>query len=398
MLNIFGIKISKKIKISKHREQLNKIERLSNIFNNEISRLNNELQKMKGLLKTHIIRENVNLFPDGLADYEKCNDSFKTCILFKYETMNIANTGVKSVNLGDYVQTYAVENAIKKNFSDINFKFWDRDNLINYKGKSAFAIMQGYFTYANCYSYSYMPNKNIYPIFIGFHLGPEQQEEILNLLMYKPNFFDEKVIGCRDTETKMFFEKIGAKAYCSRCLSLCLDKRKEPLKNGKIFIDFIPKEYYKYFPTEILENAIFTNQRSIDTNLSPIEYVNSHEKYYTQTIDILNRYKNEASLVITSALHGSSPCIAMGIPTIVISIENPPISNRFDTLKGIVPIYTLEDLKCGRIDFNPVCPDIEELKLNMLKNLELTVKQENGYNIDPEELAKVRKYIEDFVA
>ena len=53
------------------------------------------------------------------------------------------------INLGDYIQTLAVKNALEKIFPNPNFDFCDRDNLRNYApkentDKSRICIMQGF--------------------------------------------------------------------------------------------------------------------------------------------------------------------------------------------------------------------------------------------------------------
>ena len=49
--------------------------------------------------------------------------------------------------------------------------------------------------------------------------------------------------------------------------------------------------------------------------------------------------------MITSALHCAAPCVAMGIPVLLISLNPAENANRFSALSGIVESKTLEDLK-----------------------------------------------------
>lgn len=58
---------------------------------------------------------------------------------------------------------------------------------------------------------------------------------------------------------------------------------------------------------------------------------------------VLERYRTQAKLVITSKIHVAMPCIALGIP--VIFIVDNPFNERFDVLSGIVPIYSYKDIR-----------------------------------------------------
>ncbi len=150
----------------------------------------------------------------------------------------------------------------------------------------------------------------------------------------------------------------------------------------------LAEEYLPYIPQDIQENAQKVNQRYVD-------YHSLSEDLYTRSLNLLDDYKKRAKLVITGALHCASPCIAMGIPVVLISKDEETI-NRFSALKGIVPIWTFEDLKNGRVNFNPQSVDIESLKKDMLENLRLSILQEFGESVDMKHLAEIRKTIAEF--
>ena len=50
-----------------------------------------------------------------------------------------------------------------------------------------------------------------------------------------------------------------------------------------------------------------------------LDGVYMHQRYYEATSELLERYRNEARLVITRALHCAAPCTAMGIPAVLIA-------------------------------------------------------------------------------
>lgn len=118
---------------------------------------------------------------------------------------------------------------------------------------------------------------------------------------------------------------------------------------------------------------------------------------YRKTEDLLQTYKNKAQLIVTSALHCATPCTAMGIPVVLIA-KNQENINRFSAIKGIIPIYTYDDLKNNRINFNPKSLNIEDLKQYMLQNLKLSTLKEMGEKIDENELMQIRHNIQYYKA
>ncbi|WP_297986042.1 hypothetical protein [uncultured Campylobacter sp.] len=87
----------------------------------------------------------------------------------------------------------------------------------------------------------------------------------------------------------------------------------------------------------------------------------------------------------------------MGIPVVLIA-KNQENINRFSAIKGIIPIYTYDDLKNNRINFNPKSLNIEDLKQYMLQNLKLSILKEMGEKIDENELTQIRHNIKYYKA
>lgn len=179
-------------------------------------------------------------------------------------------------------------------------------------------------------------------------------------------------IGCRDRNTRDFLKKLGLNAYFSGCMTLTLDKRTcaPDKKEEKVFVvDLDPKIQRKLTPEIIRKNL---DGNIIDYTITHFYYWNEYpvtekgaQEFEEHARYALNKYKNEAKLVITSKIHVAMPCIAMGIP--VIFIVGDPFGERFDVLSGIVPIYSAKDIKY--IDWHPIAPNIEPLKQAILSNV-----------------------------
>lgn len=76
------------------------------------------------------------------------------------------------------------------------------------------------------------------------------------------------------------------------------------------------------------------------------------EEYKAAASALLKRYRDEAGLVITTALHCAQPCAALGIPVVFVD-PNYDEAERFSSMNGILPRYSLDDLKDARVDFSP---------------------------------------------
>lgn len=186
-----------------------------------------------------------------------------------------------------------------------------------------------------------------------------------------------------------FCQNKGLRAYFSRCLTLTLPKREANVKANKVFLVGIPKEDLQYIPQNLSKNAIQINQQWIEHHNLNFEYFES------QAQNLLETYKREAKLIITCALHCAIPCVAMGIPVVLIA-RNEENKQRFSAVSGILRIWTLEELKAGLIDFNPSPLEIESLKKDMLENLRLSIQKEMGERVEEEQLLQIRARIAEF--
>lgn len=375
---------------------------------------NKELQQQLKLVSDHVDFTNgllvqtskyfINSLPEERILSIPHNKKF---IFFSYPTILHPLKNKNIINLGDYVQTIATQKAVVSNCSsDIQYEYWDRDNLINYvssDGYSKICIMQGFFP-ISVYCF---PSKYIFPIFIGFHLGGAMEyasqengsEKLWKYFIQRfPQYLKNKSVGCRDKRTALFLRSMGLKTYFSRCLTLTLPQRTQIPKENKVFISCYPHAI------DILNTVLPLEIKSCSVTVSPEFNIDQVREYSFQTLEnadilpyakeYLDKLKKEATLVITDRIHVASPCIAMGIPTIVIKrSDNDP---RYDNFDGITKCYTLDDLKQNKVNFSPKTINIETLKKYMLENLKLTIEEE-AYNIPhTEELTNLRKKIESF--
>lgn len=289
----------------------------------------------------------------------------------KFYKMTYSNSG----NLGDHIQTIATEQ-----FLDCVGGV-ERDLLAIYEGEPINLLMQGWFGNLKRFKQMFPPSKRINPVFFGFHISINKQDRAFygnkNIIKY---FKKHQPIGCRDISTRDFLIDLGVDAFFSRCLTTTFPLREQTPKEEKIFIvDCISD---MLIPNDILERAekLTHVAKEDETQL---------EKENKARL-LLSRYKNEATLVITSRLHCASPCIAMGIPVIFIDdtrdIRFTAISDlinishvnrklfKFRFLKPIQLIYAYFFQK--RINWNPESLNIEEVKQEIVHSVYQQIKRQ----------------------
>ncbi len=278
----------------------------------------------------------------------------------------------KEGNIGDCIQNIAVENLYKKaGISANELVLVNRDSLPNYDDEPVKLVMQAYFAEAyGCFPFPW--SNKISPIFLGFHLNSTNNSR--KMFMERGIYKDLKVyepIGCRDRNTRDFLLSKGIKAYFSGCMTLTLDRREKTPENGKIFVVDLFKKALNKLPKEISDKADFsiTHIYSWDKD-KEIKYEDAIE-FENRAREILNIYKTQAKLVVTSRIHVAMPCIAMGIP--VIFVAKNVNNERYDILQGIVPIYDYRDIKY--INWNPSAPDIDDLKNAIISNAIAQIKE-----------------------
>ncbi len=375
VITILGIKISFGVKINFDYRYIANIERQINFLLYEVQRLSSSISDQKYPPPS----------PNGKFIPNKC-------ILLSYQYWKCGKHG--AANLGDHIQTIAVKKQLEKLFPDFNFEYFDREKIKYYDEESAFTIMQGWFDFEKYSYHNFQRNGKLIPIFIGTHYTEKAQDVILDFLNSNPFYFNDYIIGCRDKYTCEFFRNIGINSYFSRCLTLTLPKREIKNTQNKVFLVDIPKNFYKYIPSEILNNAVVINQKQYKSGMSDLYYLNSNEEFINDANNLLEKYKNEAKLIITTALHCASPCTAMGIPVVVINQNKD--DRRYEVLDNIIKVYSIDELKKGQINFEPKAPDIEDLKIAMQKNLKLTIEDTFLHNVNQEELNNIRNTIENY--
>ena len=237
------------------------------------------------------------------------------------------------------------------------------------------------------------------PLFDGFfNLGDYVQtlatrRALAQVLPVKGfSYWDRDSLSFYKSDNQSVDREFHVPSYLSRCLTLTFPRRTETDEHEKNFLVDIPESWENLLPKQILDESVRVHQR----------WVKFEDEHWSQSMEraeaLLLEYKSKAKLVITTALHCAAPCVAMGIPVILIQEDSLENVKRFSALKGILPYYTVQDLQNGKINFSPNPVDIEPLKIALLENLKLSVKRALAIDVSLNELKDIRSEIEHYTS
>ncbi len=132
-----------------------------------------------------------------------------------------------------------------------------------------------------------------------------------------------------------FLQSKGIKCFFNYCLTLTLPRREKDPENDKIFIVDLSR---------MIMREKYRSQREVEhlIHVSVNGYSNASKMMLAQ--ELLDFYKNQASLVVTSRLHCALPCIAMGIPVIYFAHETE--IPRQELVKEFIPMNSCATKYC----------------------------------------------------
>lgn len=270
---------------------------------------------------------------------------------------NIVFKGKNFCNLGDNLQLLAIDNLYrlmgikKEDVIDIPY-----DELKTWRPKTdEKAVLPINFPFLEYCEDGIggLFSDYIEPVFLGLTIiKPYLSEpEIAYLKKYEP-------IGCRDEYTFQTLKKYNIQAWLNGCMTLTMyHKRNKAVGDEKIFLIDVPQSIKEKLPQNIISKA---EERTQVIRIDEITAQGGAERYIECRY---KEYRDNAAMIITTRLHVAVPCIAMGIPTVLIM---PGVSFRFSWLERICPIYTEEEI--DDINWNFVPEDITDLQNRLIEN------------------------------
>lgn len=281
--------------------------------------------------------------------------------------------GALKLNLGDVLQFQAIEYFLIQNgVPKEDIIYLRMDEISTYRGEKVTLLLNW-----ALFDTNFMLDDK-------FNISPDIRmmyvAATINSVMFKESYFNEyninylkeiEPIGCRDIRTYEVLKTYGIKAYVNGCMTSLLPKRQDDKRKKILLIDvpievreYIPREFYNDF--EVMSQQIYLEGDQVNDASSIWKEVENHYK----------KIKDDAALVITSRLHVASPCVAWGIPVILVKKE---MDYRFDWLEYLIPLYSQTEY--GKIDWYPKIVDYEMYKDEKIKQIYSYI---NGNDVEEE--------------
>lgn len=285
-----------------------------------------------------------------------------------YGTNKKQTKSFQYANVGDYFQTFAIDHIYDyMGIPKDQIVTIERHNLRTYNGEPVVLPMQGWF--GGLKGDEIFPlSPKITPIYLGYHSITNSHYK--DITSYKVN----APVGCRDEATWAKMQENSIDSFISGCMTITMERRKNEPFNGKVFLVDAPEGIEKYIPPELKEQIEYV------THEVPVQLKNSSEEECIRleilSRELLNRYRNEAVLVITSRLHCAGPCLGLGIPVI---LAREYFDERYTWIDRYTQLYTPDHFQS--IDWNVKPVEIEETKASLIKMATSMLRRDTDRNL-----------------
>lgn len=265
-------------------------------------------------------------------------------------------------NVGESIQAATMEYTFTKlGIPQNEIVKIDQCNLKEYQGEKVVFPLRLPLSHNTMDDFFPLP-ESIIPVFMSLHTHDDVFENREDMVSYLKKY---EPIGCRDEKTCDIFKKHGIEAYMMGCYTLSLPtiSLTESDKRHPFLVD-VSDELDQAIPQEIKESAEYVSH-AVPFNTYPITH-EEDERLVALAKSYLEKYRNEASLIVTSRLHAAAPAIAMGIP-VVLASDN--VDFRYAWVDKYVHIYQSGEYE--DINWHPEIIDttyVKELLFDFFEN------------------------------
>lgn len=259
-------------------------------------------------------------------------------------------------NLGDDIQTYAAIKLLPK----VDY-YIDRESMDNFQPKDkkkVAVIMNGWFLHKK---YHFPPSEYINPLCISMHFSKYDSYDLEYEFLEGEGLkwiLNNGPIGCRDNSTLKVCSDRNINAYLSGCLTLTLPKQKQV------------KHDLPYICAVDLENQDITYLKNVgDKNQVVVTAVTHKVDRRHFNVNIADRFKNveeiltlyqNALCVVTTRLHCALPCLAMGVPVLLLidnkSVKDEGSIRRFDIFIDLLHTCTVDEFRNRSFAYDLINP------------------------------------------
>lgn len=295
-----------------------------------------------------------------------------------------------SFNLGDDIQSYAAEQFLPH--TDYVVDREDLDAFYTESGERAAVILGGWFLYHHL---NWPPSPFIKPLPVSMHfdtfysrVAGEKLTRNFVLEDYGAAWLIENgPVGCRDHNTKELLEKYGIPGYFSGCLTLTIEPFQGVNNHGEICLVDVPEDVAVFIRKNAGQGV---KELTHAVKLSALEW-GQRRRLVAERL----RLYQGASLVVTTRLHAALPCLALGVPVLLIK-ENWSL-NRLGTWLEYVNCCPKEQLLSGEYTYDFDRPEGNPQKYKELSESlkKICTDFVRGCEVGPEEKLDVAMFLEE---
>ena len=253
-------------------------------------------------------------------------------------------------NIGDDIQSYAASKFLPK----IDYMI-DREDIMSFvpnKEEYVYTIMNAWYIHDK-FNFGFSPY--IYPKLISMHFNrfDEKAGSITNVNI---DYLNEEIqeylkeygpVGARDYHTKKILDELKIENYFSACMTLTIPKFKGLKKENYICAVNLDDE-------EINKIKKLTNReiRIFNQDIPKGSISNKSWDERKKAVETLLKTYQMAHMVITTKLHCALPCLALGVP--VLLLYESKNEDRIGTFREFVNYMNREDFLKSNINIeNP---------------------------------------------
>ncbi|HFU4123778.1 TPA: polysaccharide pyruvyl transferase family protein [Streptococcus suis] len=267
-------------------------------------------------------------------------------------------------NIGDEIQSVATSRFLPR----IDY-FINRDYMNEFQAETdeeIKIIMNGWYSHR---PENFPPKQSyLHPLLISMYVD-EDSKSLFSSPENRAFFTKHGPVGARSIDTRSYFEGLGVESYLSHCMTLTIQSEPGVKKQDIVLAIDLPNAVYDKLARESVYPVI---RMSADINhqyMSPSQRMKVAQYY-------LYLYQS-ARFVVTTRLHGTLPCLALGTPVLNIQ-EQGFEEGRFAGLRELANHMTVEEFLAGACDVNQPLPNPQK-HLDIRKELEERCQAFTGF-------------------
>ena len=295
-------------------------------------------------------------------------------------------------NVGDDIQALATSYFLPKIDYIINRE--RLDSFTSDKQEPVAVLMPGWYLWNK---WNWPPSEYIVPKFISFHYSnrtvgrrtDEPFEELFLTGLGKDYMNVYGPIGARDYYTQEWLKNLGIKTYFSSCITTTLPNMPETSDKGQYICFVDVKNSQVENVIESSASAAGIQIKKITHNVPKKFFKESWTKRKKRAEQILTTYQN-ARCVITTRLHCALPCLAMGVPVLLVSEDES--GHRFIPFYDWLHVGKPSEIISGSFKYDIINPPANKsahipYREELIKNAKTFVEEVGK----PENLSKYQK-------